>query len=108
MKKVLKPNGNSWLLYISKMFIKILGINDENRKVLISVEDSAIFVRVINKEEQEIYKNDFVKNLIKRGSGYGLIFTNDMMNVLKVNPETDSLNIDIKGKVLKITKNLSD
>ena len=49
-------------------------------------------------------KDLLTKNLIKRSAGFGLNLPLPILELIDVNPEFDSLEIDIQGKNLIIRK----
>lgn len=102
LKKKLSLNGNSWVLYINKDFADFMGITDNSREVVLLLKDKKFFVEAFDKSNNT--ENCFIKKLIKRGSGYGLILTLPLLQLLDINPEVDFLNIDISEKGLIIYK----
>jgi len=104
MKKALQTNGNTWHIYLSKPIIQLLGITANNRTVLLNIENKVLFVKKISNDEIEKYKDFLCKNLIKRGSSYGLNIPIPILNLLDVNPEKDLIDYEINGQILKIKK----
>ena len=44
------------------------------------------------------------KRLTKTGSGWSLFFTKTIIELLKVDPETDEVELEFEGDVLKVKK----
>ena len=44
------------------------------------------------------------KNLIRSGNGWAIFMPKTMLELLEINPEEDKVEMEIEGKVLKITK----
>lgn len=44
------------------------------------------------------------KNLIRNGNGWALFMTKTMLELLDINPEEEQVEIEVIGKVLKVTK----
>ena len=44
------------------------------------------------------------KRLTRTGSGWALFFTKTIIELLKVNPETDEVELEFEGDVLKVKK----
>ena len=107
LKKLLTLNGNSWQLYLNKPISKLAGISSNDFTVLLTVEKNILYVKKITGSEMSKYNNLLVKKLIKRGSGYGLNLPLPILELLEVNPETDTLDLDIDNNRLVIRKSLS-
>ena len=44
MKKSLSTNGNTWQLYISKPIAKMMGINEQNKIVVLTIQNKTLTV----------------------------------------------------------------
>lgn len=44
------------------------------------------------------------KNLIRSGNGWALFMPKTLLELLDINPDDDQVEIEIEGKVLKLTK----
>ncbi len=104
MKRKLKTNGNSWVLYINKSFSDILGVSPEERYVELVFKEKILYLSKASSDSSS--KNLLVKKLIKRGGGYGLIFTLPFQELLDIQPEKDFVSFDANGAILKISKSL--
>ena len=104
MKKNLTTNGNTWQLYISKPIAKLMGISAQNKIVLLTIENKILTVKLVKNDDLENVKDLLTKNLIKRSAGFGLNLPLPILELIDVNPEFDSLEIDIQGKNLIIRK----
>lgn len=102
LQKKLAQNGNSWVLYISKDFANFMNITENSRQVILVYKDDTLFVQKFY--ETEVSLNISIKKLIKRGGGYGLILTLPLLNLLKIQPETDYVDMNINFGVLIIRK----
>ena len=101
MNKKLTQNGNSWTLYINSSFAEILGVTENARNVALDFQNEVLY---ISKTNDTNFGDSFSRQLIKRGGGYGLILSKPFLQLLNINPETDYVNITIKGKLLRIMK----
>ena len=106
MKKFLSTNGNTWQLYISKPVAQLMGINTENRTVLLTIENKILTVILIKNENLDKVKYLITKKLIKRSAGFGLNLPLPILELIDINPENDLLEIDIQGKDLIIKKSI--
>ncbi|DAA85468.1 TPA: hypothetical protein CPT87_11270 [Candidatus Gastranaerophilales bacterium HUM_5] len=106
MRKKLKTNGNSWSMYIHKEFSEILGISETNRHVVLVLKKQTLYLQSLAENYKNSQVNFLTKKLIKRGSGYGLIFTLPILELLQINPEIDWIDIEVNKKTIKIKKHL--
>ena len=104
MKKSLSTNGNTWQLYISKPIAKMMGITEQERIVLLTIQNKILTVKAINNEKLGMVKDFLTKKLIKRSAGYGLNLPLPILELIDINPETDLLEIDIEDRDLIIKK----
>lgn len=104
MKVALQTNGNTWHLYLNKTIVKFLGITENERTVLLTLENDVLYVKKLNDKELEKYKDYLCKKLVKRGTGYGLNFPLSLLDLLNINPETDFIDYSVNGQVLIIKK----
>ncbi len=102
MQKRLKTSGSGWELYFSKPFLQLLGYNPKETMLLITSDNKTIYVEPI--EDIEKYKNNMVKKLQRSSNSYGLYFTQPLIEILEINPETDLLDIEVSGNKLTIRK----
>lgn len=101
-KKKLIDNGNGWLLYINKSIIKYLGINENNKDILLTIKNKKLYAELTR--QIPINNESNIKKLFKRGSGYGFYIELLILDILGINPEKDFLNLDIDGNRLIIKK----
>lgn len=104
MQKKLKSSGSGWELYFTKPMLQLLGYNPKETMLLITSNNKIVYVEPI--EYSEEYKNNMVKKLQRSSNSYGLYFTQALIDVLELNPETDSLDIEIAGNKLIIKKSV--
>ncbi len=104
LKKSLTLNGNSWQLYLNKPISRLAGISANEYTVLLTVENKILYVKKITNEEKDKYQDRLVKKLIRRGSGYGLNLPLPILELLGINPETDTLDVDIQNNKIIIKK----
>ncbi len=104
MKKRLYSQGNGWLLYINKSFCELVGINNNNHTIAITTKNNQLFIRPINIVNKETHNSYIKKELIIRGSAYGLYLSKALLGILKVNPEIDIIDIEINKSALRIKK----
>lgn len=104
VKKSLSTNGNTWQLYISKPIAKMMGITEQERFVLLTIQNKILTVQAINNENLDSVKDLLTKKLIKRSAGYGLNLPLPILELMDINPETDILEINIEGRYLIIKK----
>lgn len=102
MRKSLKSSGNGWVLYFSKPFLSLLGYNPKETNLLITSNNSVIYIEPV--EDLEKYKDNMVKKLFRNSSGYALYFALPLIEVLGINPETDFLDIEVAENKLIIKK----
>ena len=81
-----------------------MGINKDKCYVLLTINSKVLTVKAIQNSDVEKYKNFNVKKLIKRGVGYGLNFTQTILELLDINPENDLLDISIDSDILTVYK----
>lgn len=81
-----------------------MGVTPQEYTVNLEVIDKVLYVKKVVPTEADLYKDLLCKKLIKRSSGYGLNMTISILEMLGINPETDSLDVDINGRVLMIKK----
>ena len=104
MKKQLSVHGNSWIFYITKTMADFMKITSDSREVILIIKKTTLYVMknsLNNINEKECY---CIKKLVKRGSGYGLVFSQSLLELLDISPEFDSLEILMDEKKLIITK----
>ena len=104
MKKSLSTNGNTWQLYISKPIAKMMGINEQNKIVVLTIQNKTLTVRAIKNTDIDKVNNLLNKKLIKRSAGYGLNLPLPILELLDINPEIDLLEINLEEKDLIIKK----
>lgn len=104
MKRELYTHGNTWQLYIKASIAKLMGITPQEYTVNLEVKEKILYVKKVLPTQIDLYKDFLCKKLIKRSSGYGLNMTLSILEMLDINPETDSLDVDINGQVLIIKK----
>ncbi len=104
VKKSLSTNGNTWQLYISKPIARMMGITEQERFVLLTIQNKILTVQAIKNEKLDSVKDLLTKKLIKRSAGYGLNLPLPILELMDINPETDILEIDIEGRDLIIKK----
>lgn len=101
MKKNLATNGNSWMIYINKPIAKMLGIKPEERMVMLNIRRNILYV---TKTTDVSTENANIKRLIKRGGGYALTLPIPILELLNINPEIDSVEINVEENKLIIEK----
>ena len=106
LRKTLTTNGNTWQLYISKPIAKLMGITQEDRIVLLTIENKTLTVKAITSDELDKVKDLLIKKLIKRSAGFGLNLPLPILELIDINPELDLLEINIQGKNLIIKKSI--
>ncbi len=104
MIKKLTVRGNGWLLSIPKTIIKLLGIaNPETDKVQFKIKNKVLYVQEIQPDSPNIEKY-LVRGFSKQNSGFGFYMPNSILELLEINPETDSVSLEIEDTVLIIKK----
>lgn len=102
MNKNLTVNGNSWIIYINKLFTEMLGINPDERRVELNIKKNILY---ITKASNIHAKKNFIhKQLIKRGGGYGLVLSKPILGLLNINPEKDSVEISVEENTIIVKK----
>lgn len=104
MIKKLKTSGNGWELYFSKPILKLLGYDPKVVRLLITTQNSMLFVKPINEDEVSEYANNMVRRLQRSGGSYALYLPNPLIEVLNINPETDMIDIDITNNEFTLKK----
>lgn len=84
--------------------MQLLGISEKELNILMEVQNKTLLIRRIDCFELEKYKDFLIKKLIKRGSGFGLNIPIPILELLDINPETDSVEIEVEGSRLIIKK----
>lgn len=102
MKKRLTTAGNTWQLYLNKPLIQLLGLNKDEYKVVLIIDNKKLIVRKALQSDNE--NSLFVKKLIKRSSSFGLNFPLVILELLEIDPEKDFLDIELDNNRLIIKK----
>lgn len=103
MKKSLTQRGNGWALIVPKDIIKLIGVEPKTAKLKFEFKDKVLYI-------SEIFPNnpDFNKCLVrqfsKKDSSWTLYMPNSIIGLLRIDPETDGLEIDVDGQTLIIKK----
>lgn len=103
MKKQLKTNGNSWVLYINKSLATLIGVTNDSCKVDIEIINRVLYLSK-NTPKTSLEQYYLSKNLIKRGAGYGFILSKPILALLEIDPEKDMVDVDINENKLSIKK----
>lgn len=104
LKKQLSKQGNSWILHINKTLTEFLKITPYNRNVILIIKKTKLFV-IPNQENKNIQKECYcIKKIINHGSGYGLVFSQSLLELLDISPKADLLEIVMDENKLIITK----
>ena len=82
----------------------MMGITEQERFVLLTIQNKILTVQAIKNEKLDSVKDLLTKKLIKRSAGYGLNLPLPILELMDINPETDILEIDIEGRDLIIKK----
>ena len=104
MKKKLKPSGNGWEFYFSKPLLKILGYNPQETKLLITSSNGTLRLEPISKNEIEKYAHNLVKNFQKSGGSHGIYFSQELIEILDINPNIDFIDVQIDNNVIIMKK----
>lgn len=104
MMKQLKASGNGWELYFSKSFLKLLGYNPVTTKVLMTFKNKTLFIEPVSADIVDNLKDNMVRGFQKSGSSHSLYFPNTLIEVLEIIPDTDFIDIEVEGSILKIKK----
>lgn len=102
MNKNLTVNGNSWTIYINKLFTEMLGINPDERRVELNIKKNILYITKASNFPAR--KNLIHKQLIKRGGSYGLVLSKPILDLLNINPEKDSVEISVEENTIVIKK----
>lgn len=103
MKKSLTPRGNGWMLIIPKNIIKLAGIIPETSNIKLVIKNKIMYAQEISPEHPDCSKF-LVRKLTRRGASWTLYMSNDILELLSINPEVDSVDIDIDDNLITIKK----
>lgn len=63
-----------------------------------------ILIILFNKDRQIINKKFMERKFFKSGNGWALFVPKTILELLKINPQTDKIEMQVENKVLKIKK----
>lgn len=103
MIKTLTARGNGWLLIIPKTMIKLLGLSPETSKVQFKIKDKILYIQEIFPDNPD-YDKYLIRQLSKKNTSYGFYMPDSILELIKVTPETDKLDLQIDDNVLIVRK----
>ena len=105
MIKKLTARGNGWFLNLSKPIIKLMGLTPETSNVQFKIISKILYVKEIFPDNPDFSKY-LVRKLSRKNSSWGLYMPNSILDLLEINPDTDSLNISVEDTVLIVKKEI--
>lgn len=103
MKKSLTQRGNGWALIVPKDIIKLLAIDPQTAKLKFEFKDKVLHISEISPDNPD-FEKCLVRKFSKKDSSWTLYMSNSIIGLLKIDPATDELEIDVDGQVLIIKK----
>ena len=104
MQKKFKPSGNGWEFYLSKPLLKLLGYDPKETKLLVKAKNKVLTLTPIKPADVEKNRNNMVRNIQKSGCSYGIYFPAPLLEILEINPEEDSIDVQIDDNKLIFKK----
>ena len=104
MIKKLSSTGNMYYFYLTKTTLELMKLNPLTSKLLIQINNRVMYItkaddKILNSED-----NYCIREIRKTGSGFGVFFTQTMFEFMDINPETDSVDINIKNDAIILKK----
>ena len=99
----LKIRNNSVFLYLTQAMLQLLHIDPENAFFIFTLKEKCLY---ISKADIELQDSPYVVRISKVGNGWGIYMTRAMLEFIDVNPENDSVEIDIEGEMLLLKKQI--
>ena len=103
MKKFLTARGNGWALIVPKDVIKLLGINPESAKLKFEMKGKTLFVQEVLENDIDMQKY-LIRKFARKNTSWTLYMPNSILELLKIKPEEDMVELEVDGQILIIKK----
>lgn len=103
MKKFLTARGNGWALIVPKDVIKLLGIIPETAKLKFEIKGGILFVQEVSSNNVDIEKC-LIRRFTRKNTSWTLYMPNSIIELLKIKPEEDMVELEVDGQMLMIKK----
>lgn len=103
MIKTLTARGNGWHLNIHKNIIKLLGVNPQIAQMQFKIKNKVLYIQEILPENPDFEKY-LVRPFSKKNTGWGFYMPNSILELLDIDPETDSVELEIEDTILIVKK----
>ena len=91
-------------LYLTKTILQLMQADPLKSQFLFTIKNKTLYITKVSEQEIKKIENPCVRSMKKTGNGWGIYFTQSILDLIDINPQKDKAEILLDEQTISVKK----